>query len=83
MHELNDKALTGLIVEETGQPADSNVVRLVHSSIKHLKAAARFDDLTEANPAAANPPVVSVPSADANEPHRPRAKTTIGLNLVD
>ncbi len=42
MHELPDNALVGLIVEETGQPHDSNVVKLIFAAIKHLKLFADF-----------------------------------------
>jgi hypothetical protein len=42
MHELGDSELTGLIVEETGQPHDSTVVKLTTSCIKHLKSFANF-----------------------------------------
>lgn len=44
MHELNDNQLLGLVVEETGQAHDSNPVKLIVSSIKHLKSFAKFND---------------------------------------
>jgi hypothetical protein len=47
MHRLNDADLLGLVVEETGQAHDSNPVRLIVNSIKHLKAFANFDAANE------------------------------------
>lgn len=43
MHKLSDQDLTGLVVEETGQAADSNPVRLIVSTIKRLKQFADFE----------------------------------------
>ncbi|WP_297732688.1 DUF5343 domain-containing protein [uncultured Maricaulis sp.] len=43
MHELDDEGLLGLIVETTGQAHDSNPVKLILSSIKHLKDFANFE----------------------------------------
>lgn len=37
MHQLGDKELRGLIIEETGEGDDSNVVPLILSSIKAIK----------------------------------------------
>lgn len=42
VHELNDQSLIGLITEETGQPHDSNTVKLTFACIKHLKLFADF-----------------------------------------
>lgn len=42
MYELDDKQLRGLIVEETGEAADSNVVPLVASCIKAIKKYAKW-----------------------------------------
>ncbi|MFN3826691.1 MAG: DUF5343 domain-containing protein [Micavibrio sp.] len=44
MHELGDKELIGLVVEETGQPHDSNPVKLIVSCIQHLKSYANFKE---------------------------------------
>lgn len=41
-HELSDDDLIGLLVEETGQPHDSNQVKLVFACIKQLKSFANF-----------------------------------------
>jgi len=48
MHQLPDSALVGLVTEETGQPHDSNPVKLVCACIKHLKIFADFSDLSGA-----------------------------------
>ncbi|MCJ8239057.1 DUF5343 domain-containing protein [Peteryoungia algae] len=42
MHELSDDKLVGILVEETGQPHDSNPVKMIAASIKHLKSFANF-----------------------------------------
>lgn len=44
MHELDDKELRGLIVEETGQAHDSNAVACIFSCIKQLKQFADFKE---------------------------------------
>ncbi len=46
MHQLNDKELLGLVVEETGLAHDSSPVKLIVSCIKHLKAFASFNAAT-------------------------------------
>jgi hypothetical protein len=42
MHEMPEKDLKGLIIEETGQSKESNVVGLILSSIKAIKKYADF-----------------------------------------
>lgn len=44
MHKLDEQALIGLVVEETGHPHDSNPVKLIVSCIQHLKDFASFDE---------------------------------------
>lgn len=44
MHKLNDEELLGLVVEETGQPHDSNPVKLIVACIKRLKEYANFEE---------------------------------------
>ncbi len=46
MHELTDEELVGLIVEETGDAADSNPVKMTFNCIKALKAHADFSEST-------------------------------------
>jgi len=50
MHELNDSALLGLVVQETGQAHDSSAAKLISSCIKHLKAFADFTTKPEVDP---------------------------------
>jgi hypothetical protein len=79
-HELNDADLLGLVVEETGEPHDSNPVKLIVSCIKHLKQFANF---------AAKPDqeIVHVSKADesTSENVRPSQASdgarSVGLNL--
>lgn len=44
MHQLNDDELRGLIIEETGQEKDSNVVGLILATIKGIKKHASWAD---------------------------------------
>lgn len=47
MHELPDDALLGLVTEVTGQPHDSNPVKLIYTCIKNLKGFANFSTVSE------------------------------------
>jgi hypothetical protein len=79
MHELGDAALVGLVVEETGQAHDSNVVKMTVATIKHLKA---FADFTKAEPTeivAAVEPEKQFSSDRQSEP-APMSRS-LGLNL--
>ncbi|MBY9066512.1 DUF5343 domain-containing protein [Hyphomonas sp. WL0036] len=84
MHELSTDELEGLIVEETGQAADSNVVGLISSAIANLKKYADFSethtasDQEEAASSAksSNDFNISLPPAHASPGHQ-----GIGLNL--
>ena len=78
MHELDDQALLGLIVEETGQAHDSNVVTLVLSTIKHLKNFADFSAKPDTTESVKNTPSTQfVESEDLKMPQ----KSGVGLNL--
>jgi hypothetical protein len=44
MYQLDDKQLRGLVIEETGEEEDSNVVSMVVSCIKALKKFAKWDE---------------------------------------
>ncbi|MFN0107192.1 MAG: DUF5343 domain-containing protein [Bryobacteraceae bacterium] len=87
MHELSDEKLRGLIVEETGQGDDSNVLGWVVSSIKALKKFAKWHDgkgksetPDEQRLAAIEPKKPSTtPSAD--ELSRVPGVRRVGLNL--
>lgn len=85
MHKLSDDDLLGLIVEETGQPHDSNPVKLAFACIKALKRHATFDDdggvaeeVLEAEDTVRAPPVTAQRQPEAQLP----SKTgNVGLNL--
>ncbi|WP_146144837.1 DUF5343 domain-containing protein [Phreatobacter cathodiphilus] len=78
MHELSDKDLLGLVVEETGQPHDSSPVKLIVSTIKHLKS---FADFSPA-PASEIVPAADTSDRPKNDSASPvRGKENIGLNL--
>lgn len=80
MHELPDDALIGLLVEETGPPHDSNPVKMIFASIKHLKAFADFKSATEAEPVTAKPEPEHLP--DPGPRQAPLVPVqTFGLNL--
>jgi hypothetical protein len=79
-HELNDADLLGLVVEETGEPHDSNPVKLIVSCIKHLKQFANFATKPDQE-------IVHVSKADetTSENARPSQASegtrSVGLNL--
>lgn len=79
MHELSDDGLLGLITEETGQAHDSNPVKLIFASIRHLKAFANFKAHTEQMPVVAErePEVHANQSATETPPN----SASFGLNL--
>lgn len=81
MHKLNDQDLTGLVIEETGQPHDSNPVRLIVSSIKHLKSFSKFDeDSVAIESVPETKPKLDVSPETPQQPGHHRART-VGLNL--
>lgn len=47
MHQLSDEKLKGLLIEETGQSHDSNVVSLIFACVKGIK---KFADFAATNP---------------------------------
>ena len=83
MHKLSDSQLLGLVVEETGQANDSGAVKLIVSSIKHLKAFANFDGkggqeepiVTKADAVIQPPPLPLAPRTSTSEGGQ------FGLNL--
>ena len=83
LHEVPDDHLLGLIVEETGQPEDSNSVRMTFNCIKHLKLFAKFNEPEQPADVVAVPesPVqVTHSAAPAHETHERRGRG-FGLNL--
>lgn len=81
MHHLSDDKLRGLIIEETGQGDDSNVVALVLASIKALKKHADWSQ-DGSEPKLAKPDNSPTPTVriEGNAPP-PLKPGTLGLNL--
>lgn len=77
-YELSDAGLIGLIVEETGLAVDANPVKLIASSIKHLKKHASFDENDVEPP---RMPVVQEEISATSEPPRSPSYTTAKLGL--
>ncbi len=81
MHELTDADLLGLVVEETGEPHDSNAVKLTVSCIRHLKVFADFRaPEVLGNETKAEKPIDTAKSTPPVPLEGP-AKKTFGLNL--
>lgn len=81
MYELSDTDLKGLIIEETGQSKDSNVVGLVLSCIKALKKFAVWS-----SPIDSEKTIITVEDGDhQHQFHDQKRQTTdtneLGLNL--
>ncbi len=77
MHELSDKELKGLIIEETGTSADSKVLNLVFSAIKSLKKHANFSETTEATEEETVPATMP-PKTNYSNTHQVK---NMGMNL--
>ena len=60
MHQLSDDKLRGLIIEETGQEEDSNVVSLVLACLKAVK---KFADWNQPHAEAQDKPPAAVSSS--------------------
>lgn len=79
MHQLSDEKLKGLIIEETGQGEDSNVVSLVLTCIKAVKKFAdwgqpQIDKLDKHH-------VIAKHKGDQEAPPPPPPLGNMGLNL--
>ena len=81
MHQLPDDKLRGLIIEETGQGEDSNVVALVLASIKAIKKHADWSQ-KESAPIVEKPDNLTAQAVriEGNTPPASKAGT-LGLNL--
>jgi hypothetical protein len=78
MHQLSDEQLRGLIIEETGQGQDSNVVALVLAAIKAMK---KFGDWSEAGAEEKEEkPAPQIVQVDKGTPPA-RGPAGLGLNL--
>ena len=82
MHQLTDEKLKGLIIEETGQSEDSNVVPLVLSTIKGIKKFADFSAPSVPEPSESNSTAVANTQPNLQPPPWPSgASQKLGLNL--
>jgi hypothetical protein len=85
VHRLNDAALRGLIVEETGAEQDSNIVTMTVGCIKHLKNFAKWDaapqeDKTDKSPIAL-PPALGPGNPQFEKAALGARTQSLGLNL--
>jgi hypothetical protein len=84
-HDLSEAELKGLIVQVTGQSADSNVVSLIQRTYKKLRDAANFDAITE--PAASTETTTDSPRIhQVHQPIPPQQfvgskSSKVGMNL--
>lgn len=84
VHELNDQALVGLIMEETGQAHDSNIVKMTFACIKHLKNFADFRPSADEMPPTPPADLIRTPPPPNSSPQQSDTTKTngsIGLNL--
>ena len=81
MHRLTDEKLRGLIIEETGLGAESNVVGLVLASIKAIKKFADWSEKGVEDSEVITPPL-HVPNTHVERGTTPPLKSGgVGLNL--
>lgn len=86
MHQLTDKELRGLVIEETGQGEDSSVVGLVLACIKAIKKFASWSAEQTETPPEAQLPVRIEPPSNRNGYDREQhvdgqQERKLGLNL--
>jgi len=84
LHELSDKDLKGLILEETGLASDSSVPACVLYCIKAIKAFADFRDESEGDEGLQGSTTVATGVTLSREEavhHIPRANSAVGLSL--
>lgn len=79
MHKLTDEELRGLIIEETGQGNDSNVVALVLAAIKAIK---KFANWSQAPANDEESEKVTLPSTTVIQASAPHSEKDLGLNLA-
>ncbi len=85
LHELSDKEIKGLILEETGASSDSNVPGLVLSCIKAIRTYADFDAKSEGagveeSGSMSGPPMPLYEDNGSPRPH-PGAGGGVGLSV--
>lgn len=80
-YELDDKGLRSLIIEVTGEEAESSVVKLALSTLKTLKQFANFETQGEEKPGAHTAGTLVKQSADTPQGTSSGQQGSIGLNL--
>lgn len=84
-HQLDDNKLKGLLIEETGQSHDSNIVTMIFGCIKDMKKFANFSGSIHSEQATESVNVSDVisdkPSSSVNFPLPQSLSTDLGLNL--
>lgn len=80
MHGLTDDELKGLIIEETGQSADSSVVTLILGAIKAIKKYADFSSPKQEDENVVEAPLT--PALSQTLPNRVNQTSGLGLNLA-
>lgn len=80
-NKLSDEDLAGLIVEETGQPHDSNPVKLSLNTLRHLKKFARFDQAETVDAIQSVAAAEETPNSNVSIQEDAPATGKIGLNL--
>lgn len=78
VHDANDKDLKGLVVQATGAETDSRVVQAIVSSLKALKALAKFDQTTDAETDTDEP---TGPPQEETRSEAPPSLSRAGFNL--
>ena len=87
LHELPDKELRGLILEETGLPSDSNVPGYILSCIKSLKKYANFEgpnleaSMDEREDRVDRPPSVIQYTGNDDRPQNSLPSKPVGLSV--
>jgi hypothetical protein len=81
MHQLGDKELRGLVIEETGEGDDSNVVSLVVSCIKTIKKFATWSTEPVEEKLDKQTPPLAVPQLEHLRPARPLPEQHQGLRM--
>lgn len=77
--DLPDDKLRGLIIETTGQSADSNVVSLIMACIKGIKKFAKQPPKESVDAPTFHPPTVN--EMESNERHTQKVKSMTGLGM--
>jgi hypothetical protein len=82
-HDLEDGELKGLIVQVTGQSADSNTVSLIQRTYKNLKELADFEAMPNVEPSKPTPmPQFEIRTTGHQSPPKQMKAGKVGMNLA-